>query len=31
MGFYYYKNIRPDDLKAMVAYIRTVPPKPMPK
>lgn len=31
MGYGYYANIRPDDLKAIVAYLRALPPKPSPK
>jgi mono/diheme cytochrome c family protein len=31
MGFAYYKNMRPDDLDAIVAYLRALPPKPSPK
>lgn len=30
MGFYYYRNISPADLAAIVAYLRTVEPKPSP-
>ncbi len=31
MAFDYYKNIKPQDLDAIVAYLRTIPPKPSPK
>jgi len=31
MAFDYYKNIKPKDLDAIVAYLRTIPPKPSPK
>jgi len=31
MAFDYYANIKPQDLDAIVAYLRTVPPKPSPK
>ena len=31
MAFDYYRNIKPEDLDAMVAYLRTIPPKPSPK
>ncbi len=31
MAYDYYRNIKPDDLEAMVAYLRAIPPKPSPK
>ena len=31
MGYGYYANIKPDDLKAIVAYLRSLPPKPDPQ
>lgn len=31
MGYHYYANILPEDLDAIVAYLRTIPPKPFPK
>lgn len=31
MGFHYYRNIRQPDLAAIVAYMRTVQPRPLPK
>ncbi|MGI9483344.1 MAG: c-type cytochrome [Hyphomicrobiales bacterium] len=31
MGFWYYKNISPDDIKAIIAYLRQLEPKPSPK
>lgn len=30
MGFHYYANMKPDDLKAIIAYLRTLPPLPDP-
>ena len=30
MGYAYYANIRPDDLTAIIAYLRSLPPKPHP-
>jgi mono/diheme cytochrome c family protein len=30
MGYHYYANITPDDLKAIIAYLRSLPPKPDP-
>ena len=30
MGYGYYANIKPDDLKAIIAYLRSLPPKPDP-
>ncbi|MCP4385650.1 MAG: c-type cytochrome [Hyphomicrobiales bacterium] len=31
MGYGYYANMQPDDVKAIIAYLRTLPPKPNPK
>lgn len=31
MGFHYYRNIKQPDLAAMIAYMRTVQPKPLPE
>lgn len=31
MGFYYYQNIKPEDLNAIIAYLRTIPPLPFPE
>jgi len=31
MGYGYYANIKPDDLKAIIAYLRSLPPKPDPQ
>jgi len=31
MAFHYYASITPEDLDAIVAYLRTIPPKPSPK
>lgn len=30
MGYHYYANIKPNDLKAIIAYLRSLPPKPDP-